>query len=129
MISEGVLSSFGIPASVRFDRIDVSNILDVNYVGINDVLTHWGPLLKDSRTAALVGYFMNWTFVQPDGSALSLERLDLIEDFIEKGRVCIYVGLFSQTASADGFRVSSFQVSDPVVVYQIYHIHVGCLLN
>jgi len=97
MISEGVLSSFGIPASVRFDRVDVSNILDVNYVGINDVLTHWGPFLKDSRTAALVGYFMNWTFLQPDGGALSagrIESMKLIGDFVEKGRVCIYIGVF-----------------------------------
>jgi len=129
MISEGVFSSFGIPASVRFDRIDVSNILDVHYVGIKDVLMHWGHFLKDSRTAALVGYFMNWKFLQPADIAISAARIEsmkLIGDFIEKGRVCIYVGLFSQTASADGFYVSSFQVSDPVVVCQI---HVGHLLN
>ncbi|KAJ8587573.1 hypothetical protein M405DRAFT_863636 [Rhizopogon salebrosus TDB-379] len=89
IIREGVLSSFGIPASVCFDRIEVSNILDVNYLGTQVVLTHWGPLLKDTRTAALVGYFMNWTMVQPDGSVPNAGRSvakELVSDFIKKGR-------------------------------------------
>ncbi|OJA14610.1 hypothetical protein AZE42_07966 [Rhizopogon vesiculosus] len=89
VIREGVLSPLGIPASIRFDRIEVSNILDINYVGIEDVLTHWGPLLKDSRTAALVGYFMNWGFFQPNGDAQSAGRIEtkkILNTFIEKGR-------------------------------------------
>ncbi|OAX32095.1 hypothetical protein K503DRAFT_20610 [Rhizopogon vinicolor AM-OR11-026] len=89
IIREGVLSPLGIPASIRFDRIEVSNILDVNYVGIGDVLTHWGPLLKTSPTAALVGYFMNWGFFQPNGdvqSAGHIETKKIIDTLIEKGR-------------------------------------------
>ncbi|OAX31589.1 hypothetical protein K503DRAFT_777457, partial [Rhizopogon vinicolor AM-OR11-026] len=89
IIREDILSPLGIPASTRFDRIEVSNILDVNYVGIGDVLTHWGPLLKDSRTAALVGYFMNWAFLQPNGDAQSAGHIEIkkiIDTFIEKGR-------------------------------------------
>ncbi|OJA20158.1 hypothetical protein AZE42_11951 [Rhizopogon vesiculosus] len=89
IIRKDILSPFGIPASVRFDRIDVSNILDDNYVGIEDVLTHWGPLLKDRRTATLVGYFMNWGFFQPNGDAKfagSIEHDKLVDAFIEKGR-------------------------------------------
>ncbi|OJA20467.1 hypothetical protein AZE42_04908 [Rhizopogon vesiculosus] len=89
IIRKDVLSPFGIPASVRFDRIDVSNILDVNYAGIGNVLTHWGPLLKASPTAALVGYFMNWMFFQPDFDAQfagSIEHDKLIDAFIKKGR-------------------------------------------
>ncbi|KAG1747941.1 uncharacterized protein EDB91DRAFT_1235835 [Suillus paluster] len=89
VIREDGLSGFGIPASARFDRIDVSNIFDLNYVGIRDVLTHWGPLLKESRTAALVGYFMNWAMIQPDGRACSagdIESKKLIRALIEKGR-------------------------------------------
>ena len=53
----------------RFDRIAVSNILDTNYVGIHGVLTLWGPLLVDSKNAAIVGYFMNWAMVQQNGRA------------------------------------------------------------
>lgn len=67
-IQDGLLSSTGVPASIRFDRIEVSNILDANYVGMSGVLTHWAPLLAESRTAAIVGYFMNWPAIQPDGS-------------------------------------------------------------
>ncbi|OJA14611.1 hypothetical protein AZE42_07967 [Rhizopogon vesiculosus] len=89
IIREDILSPLRITASTRFDRIEVSNILDVNYVGIGDVLTHWGPLLKDSPTAALVGYFMNWGFLQPNGDAQSAGHIEIkkvIDAFIEKGR-------------------------------------------
>jgi hypothetical protein len=56
---------------VRFDRIQVSNILDANYVGIEGILSEWAPLLKNSRTAVIVGYFMNWIAKQQDGQASS----------------------------------------------------------
>lgn len=121
IIREGVLSSFGIPASVRFDRIEVSNILDVNYLGTQVVLTHWGPLLKDTRTAALVGYFMNWTMVQPDGSVLNAGRSvakELVSDFIKKGRVRIYRELLHiLLTEAD---MVSFQALKLTVVFQIH---------
>ena len=66
-IKEDFFSDHGVPATVRFDRIEVSNILDVNYVGIEGVLDGWASLLKTSKTAAIVGYFMNWVVMQPDG--------------------------------------------------------------
>jgi hypothetical protein len=62
------LSGSGLSKSIRFDRVEVSNILDTEYVGTRDVLVHWGPLLADTNTAAIVGYFMNWTRIQRDGS-------------------------------------------------------------
>jgi len=68
-IRQNILAGCGIPASIRFDRIAVSNILDANYVGLRDVLTHWAPLLAESRTSAIVGYFMNWITRQEDGRA------------------------------------------------------------
>jgi len=58
-----------IPPSIRFDRIEVSNILDMNYVGINDVLLNWSPLMAESNTSVIVGYFMNWVAIQKDGRA------------------------------------------------------------
>lgn len=58
---------YGLPASIVFDRIVVSNILDTNYVGLRGVLTHWAPLLARNSTAAIVGYFMNWVAQQEDG--------------------------------------------------------------
>jgi hypothetical protein len=60
---------YGIPASIGFDRIAVSNILDANYVGLRGVLTNWAPLLARNNTAAIVGYFMNWVARQEDGRA------------------------------------------------------------
>jgi hypothetical protein len=62
VILDDALSELNIPPSIKFDRIEVSNILDENYVGIHDVLTLWAPLLQDSSSAVIVGYFMNWAF-------------------------------------------------------------------
>jgi hypothetical protein len=67
-IRDGGLSSL-IPSSMRFDRVDVSNILDTEYVGIPGVLGNWGPLLKPASDAAIVGHFMNWVPKQPGSSA------------------------------------------------------------
>lgn len=60
LIKKNVLASYNIPSSIRFDRIVTSNILDQIYVGMMGVLVPWTPLLSQSRTAAIVGYFMNW---------------------------------------------------------------------
>ncbi|KAG0697937.1 hypothetical protein DFH29DRAFT_944009 [Suillus ampliporus] len=114
MIREDKLSSFGIPASVRFDRIEVSNIFDINYVGIRDVLTHWGPLLKESRTAALVGYFMNWVMIQPGGRAYSagaIESKRLIHALVEKGRFP-GLGLNSRISDPQDLQTGLLQVGD-----------------
>ncbi|KAF9241411.1 hypothetical protein BU15DRAFT_73531 [Melanogaster broomeanus] len=37
-ITEGELTAYGIPPTVRFDRVEASNILDPNYIGMQDVL-------------------------------------------------------------------------------------------
>ena len=66
-IRRNELQEYGIPASIGFDRIAVSNILDANYVGLRGVLTSWAPLLARNGTAAIVGYFMNWVARQEDG--------------------------------------------------------------
>lgn len=80
-LSEGIsvdqFAEYGIPPSIRFDRIAVSNILDVNYVGLRDVLTHWAPFLSESRSAVVVGYFMNWVAQQADGRAAGASRFDM----------------------------------------------------
>ena len=60
LIKKNVMVNYDIPSSIRFDRIVTSNILDQIYVGMMGVLEPWAPLLSKSRTAAIVGYFMNW---------------------------------------------------------------------
>jgi hypothetical protein len=43
----------------KFDRIDVSNISDENYLGLNKCLKLSAPLLKTS-SSKLMTTFMNW---------------------------------------------------------------------
>ena len=69
LVQDGSLAEFGLPSSTRFDRIEVSNILDFNYVGLEKTLTHLGPLLAPTDDAVIVGYFMNWFMKQKDGRA------------------------------------------------------------
>ncbi|SJL17864.1 uncharacterized protein ARMOST_21428 [Armillaria ostoyae] len=55
----------------RFDRIEVSNIVDKNYVGMS-VLSDWGPFLnKGNPHAAVIGHFMNWTTWKKSGEVTS----------------------------------------------------------
>jgi hypothetical protein len=91
-IQEGLISSYGVPRSVRFDRIEVSNILDANYVGLKDVLLNWSPLLAESTTAAITGYFMNWFAIQEDGRASNAGQLvaqNILKRVIDKTMVSI----------------------------------------
>ena len=59
-IAQGEFAEYGVPSTTRFDRIDVSNIMDPNYAGIRGVINAWGPLLAKGKNSALTGYFMNW---------------------------------------------------------------------
>ncbi|THU96978.1 hypothetical protein K435DRAFT_722257 [Dendrothele bispora CBS 962.96] len=70
----------GVPSSITFDRIEVSNIVDVEYVGLEKVLEAWGPMLKDkqeNKHAVLVGLFMNWplSWDRADSMKATLESL------------------------------------------------------
>ncbi|ESK84858.1 hypothetical protein Moror_14952 [Moniliophthora roreri MCA 2997] len=64
-----------LPASLpphlrRFDRIEVSNVMDEKYLGIDKVLQSWGPLLDRSRDdSALIGSFASWSVDCRRGSA------------------------------------------------------------
>ncbi|KIM35241.1 hypothetical protein M413DRAFT_431291 [Hebeloma cylindrosporum] len=75
IIHKGLTSGYGVARSVRFDRIEVSNILDANYVGIQDVLLNWSPLLARTPTAVIMGCFMNWFTVKEDGRATNAGRI------------------------------------------------------
>lgn len=68
-LKRGRFRNLGLPASIRFDRIEVSNIIDANYVGLREVVDQWGPLLAKQRNAVLVGYFMNWFLIHKNGRA------------------------------------------------------------
>ncbi|THV03786.1 hypothetical protein K435DRAFT_962274 [Dendrothele bispora CBS 962.96] len=70
----------GVPRSITFDRIEVSNIVDVEYVGLKKVLEAWGPMLKDKREnkhAALVGLFMNWPLLWDRADSMKATLMSL----------------------------------------------------
>ena len=85
-IAQDKLAEYGIPSTVRFDRIDVSNIMDPNYAGIQGVMNTWGPLLAKTDNAALTGYFMNWVAfahkgcVESAGPSAFTSALKLMKD-------------------------------------------------
>lgn len=81
-MQSGALSPYGLPETTRFDRIDVSNIIDIEYMGILRVLSDWGPLLNSdaNKHASLIGYSMNWAAHQQGAKA---EQDDDIERSIE----------------------------------------------
>ena len=78
----GALSHYGLPTTTRFDRIDVSNIIDVEYIGIPRALSDWGPQLNSdaNKHASLIGYSMNWAAHQQGAKA---EQDDDIKRSIE----------------------------------------------
>jgi hypothetical protein len=95
-IHDGTLGHI-VPPTTTFDRIEVSNIFDTEYVGIPGVMESWGPFLKASRDAAIVGFFMNWAPKQPGAVAKNCEEgvVDqLIASMIEDGRVCPSIHIF-----------------------------------
>lgn len=57
----GAYEAQSLSKNISFDRIDVSNIIDMEYVGIANVLADWTPLLnKTNRYSTMIGYSMNW---------------------------------------------------------------------
>lgn len=79
-----------ISPSITFDRIEVSNTLDHEYIGIPRLLADWSAHLNKSDDAAIVGSFMNWAMRQPGGAATSCNKAEikrLTEKMIEAGRV------------------------------------------
>lgn len=59
-IRDGSLTACGLPKTIRFDRVDASNIVDVNSFGLKRILEGWAPLLnKQNPCSTILGYFVN----------------------------------------------------------------------
>ncbi|EPQ57739.1 hypothetical protein GLOTRDRAFT_37501 [Gloeophyllum trabeum ATCC 11539] len=89
-IKANALASAGIPPHIFFDRIEVSNIMDIEYVGVRRVLEDWGPLLRDSKTSTIIAYFMNWRTRQKGGDPVTAGKNvvhNLIKRLHERNRV------------------------------------------
>jgi hypothetical protein len=88
-IRDGTLSRL-LPTNQHFDRVEVSNTLDTEYIGIPKILSDWGPLLKHNKSAAIVGYFMNWTPKQFGSSITNCspkDTKDTADKMVKLGRV------------------------------------------
>ena len=60
------------------DRIEVSNITDIEYVGLRRVLSDWAPLLNPANPhSTLVGLFLNWHAVEPGAQAESAGKPEI----------------------------------------------------
>ncbi|KAI0046116.1 hypothetical protein FA95DRAFT_1494462, partial [Auriscalpium vulgare] len=82
----GKLAKHGLPASITFDRIDVSNILDREYVGLEQVCRDWSRMLKNTPHATLLGYFMNWITHAEDGPSNAELMRTFVPRLIAEGR-------------------------------------------
>ncbi|KAH0826539.1 hypothetical protein J3R83DRAFT_4892 [Lanmaoa asiatica] len=93
-IAQDKFAACGVPSTTRFDRIDVSNIMDPNYAGIRSVMNVWGPLLAKTDNAALTGYFMNWVAFGEKGRVVDAGPSALkgtLELMRRNNRVCCQV--------------------------------------
>ncbi|KAK0452836.1 uncharacterized protein EV420DRAFT_1558595 [Desarmillaria tabescens] len=81
----------------RFDRIEVSNIVDKNYVGMS-VLTDWGPLLNEANPhAAIIGHFMNWPVWKESAKPLSSSAIT--KHAMKRMSECPFAGFSPATLS------------------------------
>ncbi|KAH8101977.1 hypothetical protein BXZ70DRAFT_987516 [Cristinia sonorae] len=71
-ISTGYLYKCGISRSILFDRIDLSNIVECECVGISKALTDWEPYLAACKDATLLAHFRSWFSKQKGGHLSSV---------------------------------------------------------
>ena len=58
----------GLSPSQQFDRVEVNNIVDREYVGFGPLLEDWGTKLNSYNPhATLFGYSLNWIIHPRDG--------------------------------------------------------------
>ena len=83
--TSGSYLDLGMTKDIRFDRVEVANIIDKEYVGIPKILADWTPLLsKTNACATIIGYSMNWPPKQygsepKSGSVMTTLLLNLVQ--------------------------------------------------
>ncbi|GJE90137.1 zf-MYND and DUF4470 domain-containing protein [Phanerochaete sordida] len=88
-LRRGDLVSIGLPASTRFDRLDVSNLVDQDYIGITRIFEAWSGFLKLGGGAAIVGHFMNWPEREPTAEPEQKDVEHIVERLLETGKVIL----------------------------------------
>ncbi|GJE94086.1 DUF4470 domain-containing protein [Phanerochaete sordida] len=98
-LRRGDFVSIGLPASTRFDRIDVSNIVDQDYIGVPPILEAWGEFLKRDDGAAIIGHLMNWPLREPTAEPGQKDVDDIVDRLIATGKVALLDRTKQHTAS------------------------------
>ncbi|KIM76000.1 hypothetical protein PILCRDRAFT_78276 [Piloderma croceum F 1598] len=87
-VRSGAFEHHGLPKTAHFDRIDVSNIIDTEYVGIPNVLADWASLLNTTnRHSTLLGYSMNWVPKEPNAQPGEKEMERLTTQLFTMGKI------------------------------------------
>lgn len=64
-----------------FDRIELSNIVDDNYVGFERCITDWSSLLNRSNPySTIIAHSMNWIFEHPEARQMNEARVRQLMD-------------------------------------------------
>lgn len=102
---------------MKFDRIDVSNICDDNYLGLDQILTDWSPLLNDkNKYSALITCFINWRSLQNQWSFET--NLGETEKLIQKyGILKVQSALAMSVNGNEGMLKSLMDFSDSMNRY------------
>jgi hypothetical protein len=86
-IQSGTYTSQGLLKNTNFDRIEVSNIIDAEYLGISNVLAEFSPLLnKANPCATIIGFSMNWVPKQHNSEPGPAELRELVMRLKEMGK-------------------------------------------
>jgi hypothetical protein len=90
-LRENLLAPHGLPAGTKLDRIDVSKLLDgIDRTKIPDIITNWGPMLKDNEHSTLMASFTEWHHHQKNASVSTLNeetKSEFVSRLIIDGRV------------------------------------------
>ncbi|EIN05899.1 hypothetical protein PUNSTDRAFT_145782 [Punctularia strigosozonata HHB-11173 SS5] len=89
IVCNGKRRPLGIPKKFRFDRIDVSNMMDFDFGGVGPTLETWGGLLRNSPHACILGYFSSW----PDGEPDADEASNILEELLSSGKARTFISM------------------------------------
>lgn len=103
-IRSNSLSEVGIPSTTRYDRIAVSNIIDASYVGLPQVLSHWGPLLsRNNPKATLLAYSLNWPMQHPGAKPGKQDMNRSLDRLKKAGKVRLLIATGCMTTVAHAY--------------------------
>ena len=89
VITSNGMSTHGISPTLRFDRIDVSTLGDIDNGGMSRILDAWGPFLKRTPKATLLAYFVSWTQYENDADISDTDIDTVRRKLVGEGKVFV----------------------------------------